>query len=155
MEFTCKVIWRISDNESFKDGKYSREHKWVFDGGVEVVASSSPHVVPIPFSTVEAVDPEEALVASVSSCHMLWFLSIAARQGYRVLSYTDDAVGFMGKNEKKKVLVTRIILRPQIVFSDDHIPSTEDLDHLHHLAHEECFIANSLLTQIDIEPRIM
>jgi organic hydroperoxide reductase OsmC/OhrA len=152
MKFSVKVSWRLGDDESFIEGKYSRGHKWHFDGGLEVAASSSPHVVPLPYSMVEAVDPEEALVASASSCHMLWFLSIAAKRKLRVLSYVDEAEAVMSKNNKGKLFVSQITLRPKIVF--DTQPMDEALvDNLHHLANDECFIANSLLTEIIIKPR--
>ncbi len=151
MDYKVKTIWRLSDGEAFYDNKYSRGHRWIFDGGVEVPASSSPFIVPLPYSIAEAVDPEEALVASVSSCHMLWFLSIAAKKRYRVLSYVDDAVGHMSHNEKGKLFISKIILTPHVVFSDDKIPSADEIIDLHALAHADCFIANSLLTEVIID----
>jgi organic hydroperoxide reductase OsmC/OhrA len=137
----------------FTDNRYSRGHTWHFDGGVEVPASSSPHVVRVPYSVAAAVDPEEAFVASISSCHMLWFLSLAAQAGLRVDQYQDEAVGVMGKNAAGKNAVTRVTLQPRVTFSGDKLPSRPEVDELHHKAHEECFIANSVTTEILCEPR--
>ena len=109
--------------------------------------SSSPLVVP-KFSVAAAIDPEEAFVASLSSCHMLFFLSLAAAQGFRIDSYTDQAVGEMGKNAKGKLYVSKVTLHPDIVFSSDRHPSDSDVAALHHRSHEECFIANSVLTEV-------
>ncbi|HWA48829.1 MAG TPA: OsmC family protein [Dongiaceae bacterium] len=131
----------------FTDNKYSRGHVWRFDGGIEVPGSSSPLVVP-KFSLAEAIDPEEAFVASLSSCHMLFFLSLAGAKGFRIDSYEDAAVGEMGKNEKGKLYVAKVTLHPDIVFSGDKQPSDSDVASLHHRAHEECFIANSVLTEV-------
>ena len=142
------VIWR-SDGD-FASGRYSRAHQWQFDGGALVHASSSPAVVPVPMSDPEGVDPEEALVASAASCHMLWFLDLARRAGFIVESYRDAAIGKVGQDERGKVALTRITLRPAIVF-DGRQPSRDDLDELHHEAHERCFIANSLRTEIVVE----
>src|SRR2546428_9233200 len=96
-EYTSVVVWSRG-GAAFTDNRYSRGHRWLFDGGVEVPASASPQVVPVPLSVAAAVDPEEAFVVSLSSCHMLWFLSIAARQGFRVESYRDEAVGVLAKD---------------------------------------------------------
>ena len=149
-EYIATVAWERGDAK-FVDNRYARSHEWRFDGGVNVPASSSPHAVPLPLSAEAAVDPEEALVASASSCHMLWFLSIAARAGFIVDRYVDDAYGEEGKNERGKPMFTRIVLRPKIEFSGDKLPNASDLEHLHHLAHEECFIANSLKAEIVVE----
>jgi organic hydroperoxide reductase OsmC/OhrA len=148
-----KVQIRWSRGEAvFTDNRYSRGHTWHFDGGVEVPASSSPHVVRVPYSVAAAVDPEEAFVASISSCHMLWFLSIAAEAGFRVDDYVDEAVGVMGKNAAGKTAVARVTLRPRVIFSGAQVPTLVQLDELHHRAHEECFIANSVTTEIVCEP---
>lgn len=136
----------------FLDKRYSRAHTWQFDGGVTVLASSSPHVVPQPYSDAAAVDPEEAFVASLSSCHMLWFLDLACRAGLRVNSYTDAAVGTMAKDSQGRLAITHVQLRPVTRFDAAHAPSAEQLNHLHHQAHEACFIANSVKTQIDCAP---
>jgi len=148
--YTATVAWTRQD-EKFVDNKYARAHEWRFDGGVVVRASSSPQVVRPPYSTEDAVDPEEALIASASSCHMLWFLSLAARQGFVVDSYVDEAIGEEGKNERGKPMFIRIVLRPKITFFGEKVPTAEELEHLHHQAHEECFIANSLRAEIVVE----
>ena len=136
----------------FTDNRYSRGHRWQFDGGVEVPASSSPHVVPEPMSVAAAVDPEEAFVASVSSCHMLWFLSIAAKRKLVIDSYRDDAVGIMGRNSDGKIVVATVKLRPRVSFSGARVPAREEIDALHHEAHEACYIANSITTEVRCEP---
>jgi organic hydroperoxide reductase OsmC/OhrA len=151
--YTAQVRWQRGD-QKFTDNRYSRGHVWKFDGGTEVPASASPHVVPRPMSLDAAVDPEEAFVASLSSCHMLWFLSIAAKQGYIVDTYTDDAVGVMEKNATGKVAVTKITLHPVTKFSGAKLPDQAALDALHHAAHEECFIAHSVRSEIACEPRL-
>ena len=134
----------------FASGRYSRRHEWRFDGGAVVPASASPDVVPAPMSDPAGVDPEEALVASVSSCHMLWFLHLARDSGLDVASYRDEARGTMGKDEKGRMAVSRIVLRPAIEFAGES-PDAETLARLHHEAHEKCFIANSLRTEIVVE----
>jgi organic hydroperoxide reductase OsmC/OhrA len=142
------VEWR-SDG-GFREGRYSRAHRWTFDGGAIVTASASPHVVPAPMSDPAGVDPEEALVASVSSCHMLWFLHLARDSGLDIAAYRDEAVGTMGRDESGRMAVTRIVLRPEISFAGE-APDAETLARLHHEAHEKCFIANSLRTEIVVE----
>jgi organic hydroperoxide reductase OsmC/OhrA len=146
-----QIRWARGD-AAFTDNRYSRAHSWHFDGGIEVPASSSPHVVRVPLSQEAAVDPEEAFVASIASCHMLWFLSIAAAGGFRVDRYADEADGVMGKNAAGKTAVTRVTLRPHVAFSGEKLPSRAQLAELHHKAHEECFIANSVTTDIRCEP---
>jgi organic hydroperoxide reductase OsmC/OhrA len=150
-EYYATIHWQRGA-APFTDNRYSRGHTWHFDGGVTVPASSSPHVVRVPMSVEAAVDPEEALIASISSCHMLWFLSLAAAAGYCVDDYRDAAVGVMGKNAAGKIALLRVTLRPRIAFSGAKQPARTELDHLHHRAHEECFIANSVTTQISVEP---
>ena len=150
-EYQARIHWERGA-APFTDNRYSRGHRWHFDGGVEVPASSSPHTVRVPLSVAAAVDPEEALVASLSSCHMLWFLSLAASGGFRVDEYTDDAIGVMGKNAAGKIAMLRVTLRPRVVFSGERLPSRADIAQLHHRAHEECFIANSVTTEVRIEP---
>jgi organic hydroperoxide reductase OsmC/OhrA len=147
-EHEAIVEWEADGH--FADGGYSRGHVWRFDGGAEVRASSSPHVVPAPMSDPAGVDPEEALVASVSSCHMLWFLSLAQAAGLDVARYRDRAGGTMGRDEKGRIAVTRITLRPEIRFAGRQ-PDAAELERLHHRAHEKCFIANSLRSEITIE----
>ena len=145
----AEVSWR-SDG-AFASGRYSRRHQWRFDGGAVVTASASPDVVPPPMSDAAGVDPEEALVASVASCHMLWFLSLAREAGVEVTSYSDSAEGVMGRIAPGRLALTRITLRPKISFAGTP-PSTEEVERLHHEAHDRCFIANSLKTEIVIEP---
>jgi organic hydroperoxide reductase OsmC/OhrA len=147
-EYKATVTWKRGSDEPFSDNKYSRGHTWVFDGGVTVPASSSPLSVRLPFSKADAVDPEEAFVAALSSCHMLTFLYLAAKGGYVVDSYEDDAVGTMTKNERGKLFVSKVALRPRIAFSGAKQPTAAQLDELHHHAHEECYIANSVLSEV-------
>ncbi len=141
------IHWTCTSPDFLK-GRYSREHTWEFDGGVVVPASPSPVVVPAPYSNPANVDPEEAFVASVSSCHMLTFLYVASKQGFQVDSYHDDAVGVLTKNAKGIPWVSQITLYPTIVYSGAKQPTTEEIAHLHHLAHEQCFIANSIKTEV-------
>jgi organic hydroperoxide reductase OsmC/OhrA len=149
-DHVATIEWR-SDG-GFREGRYSRAHSWRFDGGAVVPASASPHVVPAPMSDPAGVDPEEALVASVSSCHMLWFLHLARDAGLDVAAYRDEASGTMGRDERGRMAVTRIVLRPGIEFAGG-APDADALDRLHHEAHERCFIANSLRTEIVVESR--
>jgi organic hydroperoxide reductase OsmC/OhrA len=150
-EYLARIHWERGA-ALFTDNRYSRGHTWRFDGGVEVPASSSPSVVRVPLSVEAAVDPEEALVAALSSCHMLFFLSFAARERWRVDAYTDDAVGVMGRNAAGKEAMVRVTLRPRVIFSGERLPARSDIDALHHRAHEECYIANSVTTEVRIEP---
>jgi organic hydroperoxide reductase OsmC/OhrA len=149
-EHKATIRWERTDPEFLK-GKYSREHTWSFDGGVTVPASPSPSVVPAPWSNSANVDPEEAFVASVSSCHMLTFLYLAGKQGFQIDRYEDEAVGVMTKNEKGIAWLSLVTLRPHIDYSGQKLPSPADVEHLHHLAHEQCFIANSIKTQVVVE----
>jgi organic hydroperoxide reductase OsmC/OhrA len=151
-DYTATIIW-TRDGAAFTDQRYSRRHRWRFDGGEEVPASSSPHVVPVPMSDASAVDPEEAFVASLASCHMLWFLSIAARRGFTVERYEDDAVGVLGRNVEGVLAMTRVTLRPEVAFAGDALPTEADLTAMHHEAHEQCFIARSVITEVRCEPR--
>jgi len=150
-EYTAQITWS-RDSQPFVDNRYSRRHLIRFDGGIELRASSSPHVVKIPFSDPEAVDPEELLVASLSSCHMLSFLYLAAGQKFCVDHYSDNASGIMGKGPSGKSFVAVVTLRPDVRFSGDRVPTRSDVERLHHLAHEECFIANSVRTEVLCEP---
>jgi len=149
--YTAEILWARGDAD-FVSNRYSRRHLMRFDGGVEVPGSSSPHVVPVPMSDPTAVDPEEAFVASIASCHMLWFLALAAKKGFCVDRYADAAVGVMGRNAAGKEFISLVTLRPVVAFSGDRAPSPEELHALHHRAHEECFIANSVRTEIRCEP---
>ncbi len=148
---TATIRWHVGDAD-FLGKRYSRAHTWTFDGGVVVPASSSPHVVPVPMSDVRAVDPEEAFVAALSSCHMLWFLDIASRAGYAVQSYEDAADGHMGRNGAGKLVVDVVTLRPRTRFAGARVPDAAALAALHHEAHEECFLANSVRCEIRCEP---
>lgn len=135
----------------FAKGKYSREHTWTFDGGLTVPASPAPSVVPAPWSNAANVDPEEAFVAAISSCHMLTFLWLVSREGLQIDSYEDEAVGRMTKNEHGVPWVSTVTLRPRIHWSGEKRPTPADLEQLHHRAHEECFIANSVKTVVSVE----
>jgi organic hydroperoxide reductase OsmC/OhrA len=146
-EYRATVRWTRGE-AAFSDNRYSRGHTWSFDGGIEVPGSSSPAVVPPPLSNENAVDPEEAFVAAISSCHMLTFLAIAAKKRFVVDSYEDRALGVMTKNEDGKLFVSGVTLDPHIVFSGERQPTPEQIADMHHLAHQECFIANSVLTEI-------
>jgi len=148
-EYRATVDWN-RDGAVFTDGKYGRGHRWIFDGGVEVPASSAPTSVPLPYSRADAVDPEEALCASVSACHMLFFLALAAKKGFVVDSYRDEAIATMSRNERGKLFVSAIVLNPQIAFSGETRPSEADLADIHHRAHAECYIANSILAEVTI-----
>jgi len=149
--YTAEILW-LRGEQPFTDNRYSRRHLLRFDGGVEVPGSSSPHVVPLPMSDASAVDPEEAFVSSLSSCHMLWFLSIAARRKFRVDRYFDAAVGTMGKDSAGREAMLTVTLRPDVRFSGASIPTPEEIAEMHHEAHEECFLANSVKTELRCEP---
>ena len=148
---TALVRWSLGEHD-FLGKRYSRAHTWTFDGGLTLAASSSPHVVPLPMSDAAAVDPEEAFVASLSSCHMLWFLDIASRAGYAVSSYEDAADGHMGRNAAGKLVVDVVTLRPRTRFAGSRVPDAPALAALHHEAHEACFLANSVRCEIRCEP---
>lgn len=150
-EYKAVVAWS-RDGAKFTDNRYSRGHRWLFDGEVEVPASSSPHVVPVPLSVVAAVDPEEAFVVSLSSCHMLWFLSIAAKRGFVVEGYRDEAVGTMAKDTSGRMAMTRVTLHPDVQFDGDVQPTREEEVAMHREAHEECFIASSVKSDVLCEP---
>lgn len=153
-EYTARLVWQRSPLEAFTDNRYSRRHTIHFDGGVELPASSSPTVVPLPLSDASAVDPEEMFVASLSSCHMLWFLSLAAAAGHRIDRYEDDAVGTMGRGAEGGIAMTRVVLRPRVVFvAGTAGADARALATLHHEAHEKCFIARSVKTEVVCEPR--
>jgi len=148
-EYVATVRWE-RHGETFTDNRYSRGHQWEFDGGVTVPASSSPHVVKLPLSKADAVDPEEAFVASLSSCHMLFFLSFAAREGFVIDSYVDQAIGYLEKDDRGRLVISRVVLRPKIGYAGAS-PSPEQLASLHDRSHHECFIANSVKTKVTVE----
>ncbi|TSD60218.1 OsmC family peroxiredoxin [Variovorax sp. KBS0712] len=150
-EYTAEIVWE-RDDQDFLANTYSGHHVLRFDGGAQVPGSSSPHVVPLPFSDASAVDPEEMFVASLSSCHMLWFLTMAVKRKFVVDRYVDAATGVMEKNAEGKMAMTVVTLHPQVSFSGENLPTREQIEHLHHRAHEECFIANSVKTEVRCEP---
>jgi len=145
-EHRAKIVWN-RDSKDFSYETYSRDHSWEFENGIKIQASAAPEFRGSPAN----IDPEEAYVAALSSCHMLTFLAIAARKRFVVDSYTDLAVGHLEKNEHGKLAVTRVALRPKVSFSEQACPSSEELERLHHRAHAECFIANSVHTSISVE----
>jgi organic hydroperoxide reductase OsmC/OhrA len=147
-EHTATIVWQRDNSAAFTDNKYSRAHQWLFDGGAVISASPSPHIVATPYSVEENVDPEEAFIASLSSCHMLFFLQIAANKKIIVDSYLDQAIGLMGKGDSGKICMTKVILRPEVKFSGEQQPSLQLLESMHHQAHEQCFIANSVKTEV-------
>ena len=149
--YTATITW-ANPGSAFLQRRYSRRHDWHFDGGVRVPASSSPGVVPLPYSDAAAVDPEEAFVAALSSCHMLWFLDLAARDGWEVERYLDEAEGFMAADAEGRLVMTRVILHPVTRFAGLRLPDQSQLEALHHRAHEACFLANSVKTEILCEP---
>ncbi|MDB4982347.1 MAG: peroxiredoxin [Myxococcales bacterium] len=140
------IAWTL-DGGDFLEGRYSRAHTWAFDGGAKVPASSSPSVVPLPFSDPAGVDPEEAFVASLSSCHMLTYLFLASRKGFVIAAYVDEAVGTLTKNEHGKPWVSRVVLAPRITYVGTR-PTPEEEAALHEAAHHDCFISNSVKTEI-------
>ena len=151
--YTAEVVWQRGD-QPFTDNRYSRRHILRFDGGIDLPASASPQVVRPPMSDPSAVDPEEVFVASLSSCHMLWFLSIAAKRGFRVDSYSDHAVGIMAPNEEGRMAITEVTLRPEVTFSGERMPTDDDITSMHHEAHQECFIANSVKSRVTVERQL-
>ncbi len=154
-EYTATTVWQRRAEEPFTDNRYQRRHEWRFDGGVVVPGSSAVSSVPLPYSDPSAVDPEEAFVASLSSCHLLWFLHLAAKAGYVVDAYTDAAVGVMARNAKGKLAMTLVTLRPQVRFAGARQPTAEQHAALHHQAHDDCFIANSVTCEVHCEPAIL
>jgi len=149
-EYSATIRWQRGD-DAFTDDKYSRGHEWAFDGGLTVPASASPEIVPLPMSVAENVDPEEAFVASLSSCHMLFFLAIAAASGFVIDEYTDAAIGRMEKDEEGRTAMTKVVLRPCASWSGARIPDLLRIEKMHHRAHKMCFIANSVKTEVVTE----
>ncbi len=148
--YHAQIKWQRNE-QNFMSNQYSRGHSWHFDGGVVVPASASPHIVPLPYSIAENVDPEEAFVASLSSCHMLFFLSIAAKKKYQIEDYVDDAKGIMETDSNGNMSITRVCLKPKINFSGDRQPSKEAIQKMHQLAHKQCFLANSVKSEVVVE----
>jgi organic hydroperoxide reductase OsmC/OhrA len=151
--YTATIRWTRKPEERFVDGKYGRAHLWRFDGGAEIPASSSPSVVRVPFSDPAGVDPEEALVASLASCHMLFFLDFAKRPGFVVEAYEDVAEGVMAKRADGRVAMALVTLKPRITFSGDKRPTLADVEAIHHHAHDACYIANSVNFEVKVEGR--
>jgi len=149
-EHKAIIKWKLSQGDFLK-GTYSREHTWMFDGGVTLPASSSPHAVRVPFSNPANVDPEEAFVASLSSCHMLTYLYVASRKGFEISNYEDEAVGVMTKNERGVPWVSTVTLHPRITYAGSKTPTPEEENQMHHAAHEGCFIANSVKTDVQVK----
>jgi organic hydroperoxide reductase OsmC/OhrA len=148
--YFATITWS-RNGQTFTDNRYKRAHLWHFDGEETIRASSSPHVVPSPLSDPSAVDPEEAFVASISSCHMLWFLSIAAKRGFVIENYEDKAEGLMEKDNNGRLAFTQVTLCPRVIYQNGSSPSVEEDAEMHRQAHEECFIANSVKTKIKVE----
>ena len=149
--YTAKIIWKSDSPEVFTKNRYTRGHEWQFDGGINVPASSSPHSVRVPYSLEAAVDPEEALVASAASCHMLMLLWLAAKGGFRIDAYEDNAEGVMEKLPDGRQWISKITLRPAIEWGGEKLPTSVEIDELHHAAHEQCYIANSIRSEIVVE----
>jgi organic hydroperoxide reductase OsmC/OhrA len=149
-EHKARIEWKHSQGDFLK-GTYSREHTWTFDGGMTVAASSSPAAVRIPFSNPANVDPEEAFVASLSSCHMLTYLYVASRKGFEISTYEDDAVGLMTRNERGVPWISSVTLHPRITYAGAKRPTAEEEGRMHHDAHDQCFIANSVKTDVKVE----
>lgn len=149
---SATIRWERA-GDAFADGRYHRAHRWHFDGGVEVCASASPSVVPLPLSVEEAVDPEEAFVAALSSCHMLWFLAVAQRRGYVVDRYEDDAWGLIARNGEGQLAMTEVRLAPCVSFAGER-PDDEQFRAMHDEAHHRCFLAASVRADILCDPRI-
>jgi organic hydroperoxide reductase OsmC/OhrA len=149
-EYFADIVWYRSAGEAFVDSRYSRAHEWRFDGGVVVPASSAVASVPLPYSRSENVDPEEALVAAASSCHMLSFLYVAARSRFVVDAYEDRALGTIKTDERGRQSIARIVLHPKIRFSGPRTPDAAQVERMHLEAHEQCYIANSLRSEITV-----
>lgn len=153
-QHSATITWQLqAASREFISGKYSREHQWQFDGGVTVSASPSPHVVPAPWSSEAGVDPEESFVAAICSCHMLTFLWLASQQKFVVTGYADTAIGLMTRNDRGVPWVSRVELHPKITWDSNHQPTVEQLTALHHEAHQQCYIANSVRTEIVVVDR--
>ena len=150
--YTAMLTWTRGE-QVFSDGKYSRGHEIAFDGGFSIPGSASPHVVRPPLSREDAADPEELLVAALSACHMLFFLDFARRGGFVIDTYSDAPEGVLGKDERGRMAMTKITLKPALVWSGDKRPTPEDIAALHHKSHEACFIANSFRGEVAIEGR--
>ncbi len=152
--YEATIRWQLQEGERFTDRRYGRGHEWAFDGGARVRASASPQVVRAPYSDPAGIDPEEALVAALASCHMLFFLDFAARAGFVVASYEDRAEGVMGKRDDGREWMSRVTLHPAVEFAGALRPTEAAVAALHHEAHEACYIANSVRTEVRVEGRV-
>ncbi len=150
-EYSAKISWERGKDEIYTDKKYSREHRWEFDGGLKIEATPSHHIVPVPYSNPFAIDPEQAFVSSLSSCHMLFFLDLCSQEGIVVDSYIDNAIGELTRIAQNKMALTKVTLKPQATYSGENIPSMEKLQEIHHRSHDLCYIANSVTTEIVTE----
>ncbi|WP_125717294.1 OsmC family protein [Pseudoalteromonas rubra] len=150
--YFATIRWQLDQHDNFTEQKYKRVHQWQLGGGAEMLASASPNIVPQPYSVPEYADPEEAFVASLSSCHMLFFLHLAAKAGIVIESYEDEAVGVLSEDSTGKKAMTQVYLKPKVTLAEKHANEQIDLDTLHHQAHELCFIANSVKTQVLVQP---
>ena len=148
----ASVTWEREAGAAFTDNRYSRRHLLSFDGGATLAGSSSPHSVPLPYSDASAVDPEEAFVAALASCHMLWFLALAAKAGWVVERYRDDASGVLARNAEGRFAMTVVTLHPAVSYGGASRPDAAEQARLHHEAHEACYIANSVKTEVRCEP---
>ena len=151
MLFEANIVWVKREGDTFTGNNFSRAHHWYFEGGEVVPATASHHIVPIPYSEPKNVDPEQAYIAALSSCHMMSFLTIASKRNYVVERYADQASGCLEQGETGKFSITEVTLRPDIRFSGSRIPSAAELKKMHNVAHQNCFIANSVNTRINIE----
>ena len=147
----ASLLWERGDSD-FLSKRYSRRHRVTFDGGLEVALSASPANVPLPHSDPAAMDPEEAFVAALASCHLLWFLAIAADRGFVVERYRDRPVGTLARDARGRLAMTEVVLHPEVDFADGAAPSSEQANAMHDAAHERCFIANSVTTEVRCEP---
>lgn len=154
-EYTATMHWQRQPGEAFNDNRYHRRHDWHFDGGAVVPGSSSPRTVPLPWSDAAAVDPEEAFVAALASCHLLWFLHLAGKAGWVVDDYRDAAVGVMARNAGGKLAMTEVTLRPVVRFAGERRPTAQQHESLHHDAHAQCFIAQSVTSAVRCQPTLV
>lgn len=151
MKVKSRIVWRKEADEIFLDGKYERTHQWIMNDGAKIDVSASPEIVPMPMSDPSLIDPEEAFLSSISSCHMLFFLSIAAKKKIIVEVYEDTPIALMGNNENGKMAILSIELQPIVKFVGDKQPTDATVKRMHQLAHANCFLANSINAKITIK----
>jgi organic hydroperoxide reductase OsmC/OhrA len=150
-KYSATIIWQRGKDEKYIDNKYSRGHEWSFDGGISIPASASPKVVPLPYSIEENIDPAEAFIASIASCHMLYFLSIAAKMNFIVDEYIDNPVGVLENDNEGFMAITKVILNPKVKFYNNMILLPKEIDEIHNKAHQKCFLVNSIKTHVIIK----